>query len=197
MNYRETCAIEQREMRVVRRKPNGSVEEVIIDKESSVVDEDLTTSRMIDWALGLTPDQQELGVIKDAYNNMGDWEQSINQTVNYMKDVSISVDFEVKKKNSAIIPEVQLAVWASALFIKRRHHKWDTSIPTPGIVIAGHQWECYILFERSAGKLVSTIFYIGGPILYPLSLLLVDDDGSNPDWYHTKPLWHLTGLSRR
>ena len=124
---------------------------------------------MIDYALGLQLDEKELSVVKNAYRQMADWEQSLNQTVNYMKDVPMFVDVEVKKRNAAVVPEVQLAIWAGALYNKRKLMKWDRSMPIPGIVVDGHHWDCYITFEQSPDKLVSTAIYVSHSILSALT----------------------------
>lgn len=163
---------------MARHKPNGSVEEVNIDKQSNVTDENLTTSRMVDWSLGLKLNHKETSIIDDAYSKMSDWEQSLNQTVTYVKDVPMFLDVEVKKLNAAVTPEVQLAVWAGALYKKKLHHGWDTSIPMPGVVVNGHEWSLYIFFERKLSKLVS-IFIIPPYTAVSAETLRTDDDGPN------------------
>jgi len=111
---------------------------------------------MIDWTLGLNLDHKEISIIQAAYKTMSDWEQSLNQTVAYVKDVPMFLDVEGAKQKAAVTPEVQLAVWAGALYQKKIYHRWDRSIPMPGVVVNAHQWALYLFFEWSHIALVST-----------------------------------------
>lgn len=112
---------------------------------------DLTTTRMVDCSLGLFLDEPIRDLISKAFKNIGDYEQSLNQSVSYIGHTPLFSDLEVKKTNEARDPLVQLAIWLTAAYLKRKHHGWDTSIPMPGLVVNGYRWEFYIAFERGNG----------------------------------------------
>ncbi|KAL8957920.1 MAG: hypothetical protein Q9193_004920 [Seirophora villosa] len=83
-----------------------------------------------------------------------DYERSLNQSMSYIRHTPLFLDFELKKTNQARDPQVQLAIWQVAGYLKKKHHGWDTAIPIPGIVVNGHQWYYYIAFERNDGLIL-------------------------------------------
>ena len=101
---------------------------------------------MIDWCLGLKLDSADQRTISAAFATMDKFEQSLNQSLGYIRMEPLFLDIEIKKVLSDIDPEVQIAIWASASFLKRRHHHWDTSMPMPAVVVNGHNWDYYIFF---------------------------------------------------
>ena len=106
-----------------------------------------TVGRMVDWCLALNLDDEDEDLVDEAFAGMRGGEQSLNQSLSYIHKCPLFLDIEIKKSQSNRDPEVQLAIWASAALLKRRHHGWDTSMPMPAIVINGHSWVCYIFFE--------------------------------------------------
>lgn len=163
---RENVAIEPKEFRVSRPNLNGVpgvADELNPDAQSTIAgDEGDSTTRMIDWSLGLCLGRNELSIIEDAFDTMtADTERSLNQTfAAYTKSIPMFLDIEVKQAHQKAPPDVQLAIWAGALYKKRRYHGWDTSLPQPGIVVDGLQWDLYITYERSPGRLVRMLSFI-------------------------------------
>ena len=116
-----------------------------------------SVTKMIDWALCIKLGDEEEQAIYDAYKRMADEEQSMNQTAGWFRNRVSFLDFEVKKETSAVLPTIQLAVWAGAMYQKRRHHQWSVEAPMLGVSVVGHVWKLYITFERTPGNLVSCI----------------------------------------
>ena len=106
-----------------------------------------TVGRMVDWCLALNLDKKEENLVNKAFAGMRGGEQSLNQSLSYIHKCPLFLDIEIKKSQSNRDPEVQLAIWASAALLKRRHHGWDTSMPMPAITINGHSWVYFIFFE--------------------------------------------------
>ena len=106
--------------------------------KSTSNDEAPTISRMIDREMGLLLSTKDIKRINNAFKKPKDNEGSINQTLGSFRTIPAFVDLELKKKASNRIPEDQLDVWNAGLYLKRKHHKWDTSIPHPAIVVKGH-----------------------------------------------------------
>lgn len=152
---RETCSIEPVKFRMVR--PNGSALDdelrTATSKTSiSATDEGgITASRMVDLTLGLDLDNAEADMVTHAFQGMKDNEHSLNQSMAYIRDTPLFLDIELKKAVSNRDPDVQLAIWQAALHSKRLYHGWDTSIPMPGIVVNGFEWQFYLTFERDDG----------------------------------------------
>ena len=114
----------------------------------------LTMARMIDWCLGFVVSEEDNEIISQAYNFLDEDDCSLNQSLAFIKEWSLFVDFEIKKVLSNRDPLVQLAIWNSAALIRKRRHGWDTSFPVPAIAINGSSWVLYLFFEMK-GDLVS------------------------------------------
>ncbi|KAL8707100.1 MAG: hypothetical protein Q9220_007813 [cf. Caloplaca sp. 1 TL-2023] len=169
----ETCSIEPSNLRMVRpgqqrlasEGSHGNEKEITADTDWK----ELMATRMIDYCLGLFLDQENRQGVSDRLKTAKDFERSLNQSMSYIRHTPLFLDFELKKTNQPRDPQVQLALWQAAGYLKRKHHGWDTAIPMPGIVVNGHQWYYYIAFERNDGlvgsgryiykmpKLISTI----------------------------------------
>ena len=160
---RENCSIEPSEIRLER--PNGEGKLNLDESSDTQSLNTQTATRMIDWALGLAfdedSDDNENELIEMAFMKLGDYEASVNQSTSWIRSIPLFLDIEIKKKNSPINPEVQLAIWAAAGLNKKRRHGWDTSLPIPAIAINAHTWEFYIFFER--GEDLVSLFY---PVKY-------------------------------
>lgn len=81
-------------------------------------------------------------------------EHSLNQSLSYIRDTPLWIDFELKTAYSDRNPEVQMGIWKAAVLSKMRLHNWDTYLPLPGVIVRGHEWVFYLGFERN-GHLVS------------------------------------------
>lgn len=139
--YRSRCALQPDDFRM--KRPNGEpleIEEESI-KTNSNNDEGPTISRMIDRQMGLSLASKDLDRVNAAFHNMMDGEHSVNQTLGPFRTTPAFLDLELKKTESNINPEIQLAVWNAGLYLKRKYHGWDTSMPMPSIVVKGHNWE--------------------------------------------------------
>ena len=156
----ENCSIEPIELRLER--PNGGklVDEGSTSQNTSR-EAPQTASKMIDWSVGLILDndtKKESQLLANAFRHVGDFEASLNQSMNYIRKYPLFLDIELKTPNSARTPAVQLAIWAAAGLSKKRFHGWDTSMPMPAIAINGHEWHYYLFFERDK-RLVSALCY--------------------------------------
>ena len=129
------------------KKPDGAalLNDDQSDTKSKTASDDI--GRMIDWCLGMAVDSDHQALIRKAYQKSADMERSLNQSLSYIRNNPLILDIEIKKTFQPRDPEVQLAIWASAALLKKRHHKWDTSMPMPAIVVNGHNWHYYIFFE--------------------------------------------------
>ncbi|KAI4242961.1 MAG: hypothetical protein LQ352_007138 [Teloschistes flavicans] len=116
---------------------------------------DSTISKMVDWVMALTLSWKDQDYIQDAFSTIVEVNMhSVNQTRGFAHLSPMWLYLELKKHYQAIDPRIQLAVFATAGISKRRIMGWDTSFPTPGITVDGHQWRLYIFFEMN-GKIVS------------------------------------------
>lgn len=184
----ENCSIEPVEIRIER--PNGTRLE--LDSEPS------TTSRMIDWTLGLKLDEMnhQRKLIAKAFANMNDYEASMNQSMSYIRESPLFLDLELKKTQSNINPEVQLAIWAAAGFSKKLLHGWDTSMPMPAIAVKGHDWSLYIFFWDGEGLIMMGPLRMGSTaniqgtyeIVYRLHKLIVWGTTVYRKWFKEKIL---------
>ncbi|KAL8992936.1 MAG: hypothetical protein Q9169_006728 [Polycauliona sp. 2 TL-2023] len=105
-----------------------------------------TISKMVDWCVGLMLTPQENALVSTAWRHLGgQWgERSLNQSLSFIRTTPLVIDVELKKNQQPSNPEKQLIIWASGAGAKRRHHKWDTSLPIPGITVKGHMWNYFI-----------------------------------------------------
>lgn len=110
--------------------------------------------KMIDWSLALKLDRDDQAVTNAAFGSLLDRELAFNQTNCWYRRKPGFADFEIKLEKPANTPLVQLAVWAGALYLKRRHHHWRTDAPSLGVSVVGADWKLYVTFEREPGKLV-------------------------------------------
>lgn len=148
----ESCPVQPTEIQMQR--PEGlPLEDSLgsISAQTTSAEGRERTTRMVDLALGLPLNEEDHKTIRQAWNSMHDNEQSLNQSLSYVRAIPLFLDIEMKKVNSARDPEVQLAIWAAALHRKREHHKWDTSMVMPGIVVNGDNWVYYLTFLRDDG----------------------------------------------
>ena len=195
----EQCSIDPIEFKMKRPNNKDLVENDAQNMTASATDNGApTTSRMIDLQLGLLLDEYDMDILNRAFGTMNDNEHSVNQSISYIRTVPAIVDFELKKTTTNRLPEVQLAIWHAGLYSKRKHHKWDTSMPMPGVTVNGFDWVFYITFERD-GKLVSN------GVWYPRILHWLGDtdyDGSLALGLNKNHQWHIrdslqTGYSRQ
>ncbi len=156
---RESCVIMPHSIRM-RRKGGAPID--MGDQATDSSNSRATTAntveaksaRMVDYGFGLKLEHKLMKTITDAFKEFYDYQKSLNQSMSFIKSVPFFLDIEVKKKHQVRTPEVQLAIWAAALYKKRQHHGWDVQIPMPGICINGHVWEFYIIFETGEDELV-------------------------------------------
>lgn len=118
---------------------------------TSTQNADRKISKMVDWSLGLDIDYMDSIKIDKAFRFCDDREHSLNQSRSFIKRVPIFLDLELKKILQMRDPEVQLAIWKSGWLLKARHHRWDTSLPMPGITVMGHEWSYYLFMAAGDG----------------------------------------------
>lgn len=125
-------------------------------------------NRIVDWSFGLELGFEDKRLIKEAYKWCDDYEHSLNQTLSYVDEYPLFLDIEIKKANASRDPEVQIATWAAAGILKRRHHGWNSiMIRTIAIAVDGHEWYYHIFFEL-AGDIVRrlTLFIQTNMLIY-------------------------------
>ena len=149
--HSETCDIRPLEMRPKRPSPDESIP-IDCDAQTVTSDGKVKTpsdnvGRMIDWCLALNVDGNDMEVIQQAFSKTRDYKSSLNQTFSYIRHHPLILDIEIKKVSQPRDPQVQLAIWASAALLKKRHMGWNTSLPMPAVAINGHSWDYYIFFE--------------------------------------------------
>ncbi|KAL8856241.1 MAG: hypothetical protein Q9178_007158 [Gyalolechia marmorata] len=148
----ESCPIEPLDIRM-RRPGNGSLIDETKSKVSAADETEMTTTRMVDVALGLDLSIEDRKSVTNGWAKRGitDYAWSLNQSLSYIKMNPLFLDMELKKADQTRDPLVQLGMWMAGLFEKRRHHGWDQSVPMPGLVIDGPQWSLYIGYARDDG----------------------------------------------
>ena len=148
----ENCSIEPEDIRPLM-SDGQRIDEYGASQASS--DDGKTIGKMIDWCLGLRLQDSDEYILQDAFTTMDPCERTLNQSLEFICRFPLFLDIEIKKAHAACDPVVQLAIWASASLLKRKHHGWDLSIPMPAIAIDGHQWDYIIFFPFKGEKLVS------------------------------------------
>ena len=125
-----------------------------------------TTARMVDLSLGLVLKEEDEIIVHRAFGNMLDHDQSLNQSLSYIRDTPLLVNFELKKSYSDRDPRVQLAIWKAAWLKKMQYHQWDMSMPMPGVTVDGSEWSCYLFFVRDSMLVSNPLFTCGQPSLF-------------------------------
>lgn len=157
-------------------RPDGYLLEIeTIRSRDSTTEVPLTTSRMVDLSIGLDLDKEDEKLVHRAFSKMPDNLQSLNQSLSYIKETPLLVDIELKRTNSDRDPRVQLAVWKAGGFKKLQYHRWDTSIPMPGITVNGSEWDCFLFFMRDS-ELVGAIFPHEHSFPFPLRHAYAESD---------------------
>ena len=138
-------------MEIRLTRPDGHYLEIeTTNTREGTNDTPTTTSRMVDLSIGLDLDEDDEEIVDIAFNKMPDNDQSLNQSLSYIKDTPLLVDIELKKSWGDRDPRVQLAVWKAGGFEKMQYHGWDTSMPMPGITVNGSEWDCFLFFVRDS-----------------------------------------------
>ncbi|KAL8648726.1 MAG: hypothetical protein Q9210_004814 [Variospora velana] len=119
--------------------------------------------KMIDWCLALALGYKDEGILEKAFGTIDANECSVNQSLSYIRHSPIFLDIEMKRKQPATDPEVELAIWASGALLKKLHHGWDTTLPMPAITIEGHLWSWYMFVPKMNGKSKTAGLVMLGP----------------------------------
>ena len=115
------------------------------DAKSETASDDI--DRMINWCLAVNIDERTMDLIRQGYRSSANNECSLNQYLSYIRNNPLILDIVIKEPLQLGDTDVELAVWAGSALLKKRYHKWDTSMPMPAIVVDGHRWDYYIFFE--------------------------------------------------
>ncbi|KAL8812821.1 MAG: hypothetical protein Q9200_000750 [Gallowayella weberi] len=143
----ENCPIVPDRLKLLRPKSGRYIDEEL---QSTSIKPDTTENfnRKVDWSFRLELGLDDKHLINEAYKWCDDYEHSLNQTLSYVYNYPLFLDIKIKKAFASRDPEVQLATWAAAGILKRRHHGWNSvMIPTLAIVVDGHEWYYHIFFE--------------------------------------------------
>ena len=156
----------------------GSVADV--GKESEKTSEQETSgsmAKMVDLSLGLVLTKEEIDSVtrqwgRDCLRN----EDSLNQSLKFIKTYPLLADFELKKSIQNRDPGVQMSIWNASAMRKRQYQGWDLSMPMPGIEVSGHSWTLYIYYPWEENLVCILIM-----VLIALTLLS-EKDGSHGLW---------------
>ena len=106
---------------------------------------DLNTQ--IDGALGLRLSEEELEILtRRRYTSPG--LPSINPAENFTQLVPQFLLFGIKRPNSNKDALIQLALWASAEFTKRRIEGWCINVPVLAVQIEGDGWRLWAAYAK-------------------------------------------------
>lgn len=141
-------------------------------------------AKMVDWSIGLHLAEDDMDTVNSAFRQVRHNEASLNQSLSFIRCCPLFLDIEIKKTQSNVNPEVQLAIWAAAALQKRHLHGWDTdtAMPMPAIAVNGHIWTYYLFYE-SQGELVC-ISFVGLMSRVQADVCLTDNDGSLATWLY-------------
>ncbi|KAL9042540.1 MAG: hypothetical protein Q9214_003745 [Letrouitia sp. 1 TL-2023] len=148
-------------------------------------------SKMVDWCLALIPEREDKHTINKAFAAVRPNGCSLNQSLSYISRYPLFLDIEIKKTQFNHEPEVQLAIWASGALQKRRLHRWDTSMPMPGIIVTGHTWSYYLFVPMGKGLAMLGQFPMGSTddlmgvwqIIYRLNILIQWGTNEYKEWF--------------
>ena len=132
---------------------------IVFDNASHTSTIDESENTILDMQYGFWLSEDDKDALRQQYRGLAPDDRIINQTqALFTKDVPTFVDFKLKR-DSVEDPKFQLAVWGAGLYLKRKHHKWDVSMPIIGVTIESHIWQCFLLFE-SGDKLVKALLLV-------------------------------------
>ena len=147
----EDCTIDPVEIMMTRPGGKPLEPETQSSQNQASAEEAVSpTSRMVDWCVGLLLDEETKDLVAKAFATLPDNIQSLNQSMNFIRHTSILFDIEIKRTMVIRDPRVQLAIWIAAQYKKKLYHQWDTSMPMPGLVVNGFDWECFLFFPRNS-----------------------------------------------
>ena len=106
-----------------------------------------TMAKMVDLCLGLVLPQADLDRLNSQWSSGTRNEDSLNQSLKFVKSYPLMLDIEMKRKYQNRDPLVQLSIWNSGGMLKRRWHGWDSSMPHPAIEVNAHSWTLYLYYE--------------------------------------------------
>ena len=115
-----------------------------------------TMAKMVDLCLGLVLPQADLDHLNSQWSSGTRNEDSLNQSLKFIKSYPLMLDIEMKRKNQNRDPLVQLSIWNCGGMLKRKWHGWDSSMPHPAIEVNAHLWTLYLYYEWE-GDLVRTV----------------------------------------
>ena len=104
-------------------------------------------AKMVDLSLGLLLTKEEINSVthqwgRDCLQN----EDSLNQSIKFIKTCPLLADIEIKKTNQNRDAGVQMSIWNASAMRKRQYHGWDLSMPMPAIEVNGHIWTLYLYY---------------------------------------------------
>jgi hypothetical protein len=72
---------------------------------------------------------------------------SINQTTDFTCYTPIFLNVSFSCPSLPEDPRIPLSIWIAAEFKKRVLEGWDRSMPVTAVVISGHKWELYVVYD--------------------------------------------------
>ena len=150
-------------------RPDGNrLQADTIDSRENTSESVMTTTRMVDFSIGLALKREDELLVKQAFSNMKDHDQSLNQSLSYIRSTPLILDVELKKLNTNRDAKVQLAIWKSGAYRKMLWHQWDTTMPMSGVTVDGSTWELFLFFVRDS-RLVSILLLRSPEHVYTMS----------------------------
>ena len=102
--------------------------------------------KRIDSAFGLRVPHKDTRVLQRGVYEAEGTVDSINQTKSFVNFTPMFLNIEVKRKNEAVDPLIQLAAWISAEFEKRKIEHYSSNMPTLAIEIHADEWFLHIVY---------------------------------------------------
>ena len=104
-------------------------------------------NKQIDGALGLRLPKKILHILRNrSYASSGP--PSINPADNFTRLVPQFLLIELKRPNTSRDAMIQLALWASAEFTKRRNEGWSIDMPILAVEIEGEDWRLWAAYAK-------------------------------------------------
>lgn len=106
--------------------------------------------KKVDYCMGIMLDDEDRETLQRGVFAEGGGEPSLNQSSNFVNFTPIYLNLEVKRRDVAKDPLVQLAAWIAAEFNKRRLESYPVDMPVLAIAVTGDLWELYVVSQPRA-----------------------------------------------
>jgi hypothetical protein len=125
---------------------------------------EISANKKIDFAMGLALDYEETTALQNGTCRVRHPHKSgmsINQTLSCWSHVPMYLNIEVKKKNVAEDPMVQLGIWVAAEFMKRQLEGYDMEMSIFAIEIQEDVWNFWQAFAVVEDSTLTGVYFVG------------------------------------